>query len=171
MTLTLAKSKFGFSWNSTSVKSKSAANRFQPPPIARPRSNRLHTDPILERSSPGPQSFPFSNAGLLSLILTPNPQRPTRVSFPALLIPLISCPRLRQRYQEDNSVYATGRLAVIMLLPKGGVNWKAAKSRLPPTRALLAFVTRTRFLLCVAIAGITILLWRGISTSASEMQK
>lgn len=59
----------------------------------------------------------------------------------------------------------------IMLLPKGGVTWKSAKSRLPPSRAILHFLTRTRFLVFVALAGLIILLWQGISTSASEMQR
>src|SRR5690349_12305328 len=58
-----------------------------------------------------------------------------------------------------------------MLLPKGGVTWKSAKAQLPPTRAIWVFLTRTRFLLCVALAGIVLLLWRGVSTSASEMQR
>lgn len=58
-----------------------------------------------------------------------------------------------------------------MLLPKGGLNWKAARAQLPPTRALWNVLTRTRFLLLVAITGIVILLWRGISSSASEMQR
>jgi hypothetical protein len=57
-----------------------------------------------------------------------------------------------------------------MLLPKGGVTWKSAKARLPPWRAILVLVTRTRFLVSVAIAGLLILLWSGISKSASEMQ-
>ncbi|KAK1756859.1 Anp1-domain-containing protein [Echria macrotheca] len=57
-----------------------------------------------------------------------------------------------------------------MLLPKGGVSWKAARANLPPTRAIWVFLTRTRFLLFVAVAGAILLLWRGISTSASEMQ-
>jgi hypothetical protein len=58
-----------------------------------------------------------------------------------------------------------------MLLPKGGITWKSAKANLPPTRAIYVFLTRTRFLLFVALAGIIILLWRGVSTSASEMQR
>lgn len=58
-----------------------------------------------------------------------------------------------------------------MLLPKGGVTWKSAKAQLPPTRAIWVFLTRTRFLLSVALAGIVLLLWRGVSTSASEMQR
>lgn len=58
-----------------------------------------------------------------------------------------------------------------MLLPKGGVNWKAAKARLPPSRAVLAFLTRTRFLVVVALLGTIILLWRGITSSASEMKE
>merc|ERR1712093_649092 len=40
---------------------------------------------------------------------------------------------------------------VVMLLPKGGVTWKSAKAQLPPTRAIWVFLTRTRFLLCVAL--------------------
>ncbi|KAL2134107.1 hypothetical protein VTI74DRAFT_994 [Chaetomium olivicolor] len=58
-----------------------------------------------------------------------------------------------------------------MLLPKGGLDWKAAKASLPPTRAIWLMLTRTRFLILVALAGIILLLWRGISSSASEMQK
>ena len=58
-----------------------------------------------------------------------------------------------------------------MLIPKGGVTWKSAKANLPPARAIWVFLTRTRFLLCLALAGIVILLWRGVSTSASEMQR
>ncbi|CAI7629045.1 unnamed protein product [Penicillium pancosmium] len=57
-----------------------------------------------------------------------------------------------------------------MLLPKGGVNWKSARSRLPPWRAVLVLLTRTRFLVSLAVTGLIILLWRGVSKSASEMQ-
>ncbi|KKK19382.1 hypothetical protein P175DRAFT_0107504 [Aspergillus ochraceoroseus IBT 24754] len=57
-----------------------------------------------------------------------------------------------------------------MLLPKGGVTWKSAKARLPPWRAVLVLVTRTRFLISLAVTGLIVLLWRGISSSASEMQ-
>jgi len=58
-----------------------------------------------------------------------------------------------------------------MLLPKGGVNWKAARSRLPPARAIWHFLTRTRFLLLVALSLIAVLLWRGLHGSVEEMQK
>lgn len=58
-----------------------------------------------------------------------------------------------------------------MLLPKGGFNWKAARAQLPPSRAVWSFVTRTRFLLGVALTGVILLLWRGISTAGSEMQR
>ncbi|KAH8671051.1 Anp1-domain-containing protein [Xylariales sp. PMI_506] len=55
------------------------------------------------------------------------------------------------------------------MLPKGGMTWKSARSQLPPTRAIWVFLTKPRFLLSIAIAGVVILLWRGIRTSASEM--
>ncbi|PSS27211.1 glycosyltransferase family 62 protein [Amorphotheca resinae ATCC 22711] len=58
-----------------------------------------------------------------------------------------------------------------MLLPKGGITWKSAKANLPPARAIWVFLTRTRFLLLLAVTGILLLLWRGLSTSASEMQR
>lgn len=58
-----------------------------------------------------------------------------------------------------------------MLLPKGGVTWKSAKARLPPWRAILVLVTRTRFLVSMTVAGLLLLLWSGISRSASEMQR
>ncbi|KAL1983210.1 hypothetical protein VTN96DRAFT_384 [Rasamsonia emersonii] len=57
-----------------------------------------------------------------------------------------------------------------MLLPKGGVTWKSARARLPPWRAVVVLLTRPRFLVSVAVAGLIILLWRGISKSAAEMQ-
>ncbi|GAB1315176.1 hypothetical protein MFIFM68171_05386 [Madurella fahalii] len=57
-----------------------------------------------------------------------------------------------------------------MLLPKGGVSWKAARASLPPTRAIWVLLTRSRFLLLVAVAGTILLLWRGISTSAPDLQ-
>ncbi|KAK5044909.1 hypothetical protein LTR84_010281 [Exophiala bonariae] len=56
-----------------------------------------------------------------------------------------------------------------MLLPKGGVNWKSAKSKLPPWKAILMFLTRTRFLVAVALTGLIVLLWRGITVSTREM--
>ncbi|EGS18331.1 uncharacterized protein CTHT_0063550 [Thermochaetoides thermophila DSM 1495] len=58
-----------------------------------------------------------------------------------------------------------------MLLPKGGVSWKAARARLPPGRAIFVVLTRARFLLLIAIAAIIVLLWHGISSSAPEMQR
>ncbi|KAL2170338.1 hypothetical protein VTG60DRAFT_4924 [Thermothelomyces hinnuleus] len=58
-----------------------------------------------------------------------------------------------------------------MLLPKGGVSWKAARANLPPRRAILVFFTRSRFLLLIALASIIVLLWRGIRSSAPEMQR
>jgi len=58
-----------------------------------------------------------------------------------------------------------------MLLPKGGVNWKSARARLPPSRAIWNFITRTRFLLFVAVLGIVLLLWNGLSGTAEEMQR
>ncbi|KAL2158200.1 hypothetical protein VTH06DRAFT_4520 [Thermothelomyces fergusii] len=53
-----------------------------------------------------------------------------------------------------------------MLLPKGGISWNAARANLP-TRAL-SVVTKSRFLLFVALAGTIALLWRGIRSSAPE---
>ena len=58
-----------------------------------------------------------------------------------------------------------------MLLPKGGVTWKSAKARLPPWKAIIMFLTRTRFLVAVALTGLIILLWRGISVSTQQMSK
>ena len=58
-----------------------------------------------------------------------------------------------------------------MLFPKGGMNWKAARARLPPGRAIWNFITRTRFLLLVAVAGIIILIWDGVSGTAGDIQR
>lgn len=58
-----------------------------------------------------------------------------------------------------------------MLLPKGGLQWKAARARLPHTKAMISLITKPRSLLIVTLVGITLLLWRGISSSASDMQR
>ena len=58
-----------------------------------------------------------------------------------------------------------------MLLPKGGITWKSAKAQIPATRAMLVLLTRTRFLLLIAITTVALLLWRGIRTSASDLQR
>lgn len=58
-----------------------------------------------------------------------------------------------------------------MILPKGGVNWKAARARLPPSRAIWRFLTQTRVLLAMAVTGIILLVWNGFSGTAGEMQR
>ncbi|OBT76098.1 hypothetical protein VF21_04844 [Pseudogymnoascus sp. 05NY08] len=59
-----------------------------------------------------------------------------------------------------------------MLLPKdGATTWKSARSRFPPSRAVWVFVTRTRFLLGVALFGAVLLTWRSIRASAADMQR
>lgn len=57
-----------------------------------------------------------------------------------------------------------------MLLPKA-YNWKTARASFPPPRAIWVFVARTRFLLALALVTGVILLYRSVSSSASEMQK
>ncbi|KAH7325940.1 family 62 glycosyltransferase [Stachybotrys elegans] len=57
-----------------------------------------------------------------------------------------------------------------MLLSKGSVNWKAAKSQIPNTRVIWNFLTRTRFLLLVVVACMILILWGGIRSSASDVQ-
>ena len=58
-----------------------------------------------------------------------------------------------------------------MLLPKSGVNWKSAQARLPPTRAIWRFLTQTKVLLSAALLGVVILLYRGVSGTAGEVQR
>ncbi|OCK81809.1 glycosyltransferase family 62 protein [Lepidopterella palustris CBS 459.81] len=58
-----------------------------------------------------------------------------------------------------------------MLLPKGGYSWKAARARLPPSRAVWHLVRNTRFLLFIGLAGIVVTLWRSMGSAAGEMQR
>jgi hypothetical protein len=58
-----------------------------------------------------------------------------------------------------------------MLLPKGGVSWKSARAQLPPTRVLRTSLNRTRILLLIAAIGVFLFIWRGISSSAAEVQR
>ena len=82
-------------------------------------------------------------------------------NHPTSSFPLIDCAILR----ADSAV-----ASLDMLMPKGGVNWKSAKSKLPPSKAVLRVVTNTRLLLAVAALGTVLLLWRGLSGTA-EMGK
>lgn len=62
--------------------------------------------------------------------------------------------------------------SLTMLLPKGsGINWKSTRARLPPSRAIWNFLTRTRFLLFVAVAGIIVLIWNGVRGTAGDWQR
>lgn len=58
-----------------------------------------------------------------------------------------------------------------MLLPKGGVNWKSAKSKLPAWRALIVFLMRARVLAVIAMTVVFVMLWRVISDSTEVMSK
>ncbi len=58
-----------------------------------------------------------------------------------------------------------------MLLSKDAVDWKAARARLPPSRVVWNFVTGTRFLLAVALVGVIILIWDGVSGTAGDIQR
>ncbi|KAF2840689.1 glycosyltransferase family 62 protein [Patellaria atrata CBS 101060] len=58
-----------------------------------------------------------------------------------------------------------------MLVPKGGITWKSARARLPPSRAVYHTLARPRTLLLIAVTATIVLLWRGLSGTAEEMQK
>ncbi|EZF26687.1 hypothetical protein H112_01227 [Trichophyton rubrum D6] len=58
-----------------------------------------------------------------------------------------------------------------MLLPKGGVTWKSAKAHLPPWKAVLMLISKLRFIISIAAAGLVVLLWGGVSRSTAEMQR
>ncbi|EGD93902.1 N-glycosyl-transferase [Trichophyton tonsurans CBS 112818] len=58
-----------------------------------------------------------------------------------------------------------------MLLPKGGVTWKSAKANLPPWKAVLMLISKPRFIISIAAAGLVVLLWGGVSRSTAEMQR
>ncbi|RBQ68043.1 hypothetical protein FVER14953_02813 [Fusarium verticillioides] len=47
-----------------------------------------------------------------------------------------------------------------MLLPGGGLSWKAAKAQMPPSRILRSNLTRSRLLLLIGVTGIVMLLYR-----------
>jgi hypothetical protein len=57
-----------------------------------------------------------------------------------------------------------------MLVGKG-YSWKAAKARLPPSRAVWHTVRNPRFLLSLGVVSIIILLWRSMGSAAGEMQR
>ncbi|KAH7148651.1 putative ANP1 protein [Dactylonectria macrodidyma] len=57
-----------------------------------------------------------------------------------------------------------------MLLPQGGLNWKATKAKLPLSRFLRNNVTRSRFFPLVVAVCVFLLLWRGLFGSAPAPQ-
>jgi ABC-type sulfate transport system permease subunit len=61
-------------------------------------------------------------------------------------------------------------MRVNAMLPKG-VTWKSARNRFPGLRQLLKLILRPRFLVIVAIAGISLLLWSQAQLSASKVEK
>lgn len=57
-----------------------------------------------------------------------------------------------------------------MLLPKG-MNAKTVREKLPPWKALIGVLARTRFWLVVIVGVVVILLLRGFASSAKDMQR
>ncbi|KAF2269205.1 hypothetical protein CC78DRAFT_487550 [Lojkania enalia] len=57
------------------------------------------------------------------------------------------------------------------MLASKGYSWKAARSRLPPTRAFWHIARTPRFLLSIGLVSIIILLWRSMGSAAGEMQR
>lgn len=105
------------------------------------------------------------------------PRRPARRLNPGLRrhhLPLVASfdPAAAPRRRNTISANAAGvSPPLAMLFPKDGVSWKAARARMPPSRVIIRAVTQTRLLLCVAIAGIMLLVWNGLSGTAGEMQR
>jgi len=58
-----------------------------------------------------------------------------------------------------------------MILPQGGVTWKSAKARFPPTRAFARFAAQPRVVLIVAVLTTFIILWRALRGTSEELQK
>lgn len=58
-----------------------------------------------------------------------------------------------------------------MLIPKGSLTWKSTKSRLPASRQIWFFLTKTRFLPYLTGALIILLLWSSFGGTAGEMQR
>ncbi|KAF2117766.1 Anp1-domain-containing protein [Lophiotrema nucula] len=57
------------------------------------------------------------------------------------------------------------------MLAGKGYSWKAARSRLPPTRAFWHILRNTRFLISIGLVSVIILLWRSMGSAAGEMQR
>ncbi|KAK4147949.1 Anp1-domain-containing protein [Dichotomopilus funicola] len=57
-----------------------------------------------------------------------------------------------------------------MLFPKGGVNWKGARTNLPPTRGLWKLLAKSRLLFLVGLTGLVVLLWRTIRSTTPRVQ-
>lgn len=59
---------------------------------------------------------------------------------------------------------------MVTMIPKG-MTVKTIRNKLPPLRAIGQVVLRTRFLFFVFLSAFIIILWRGFSSSAANMQK
>ncbi|KAF2004975.1 glycosyltransferase family 62 protein [Amniculicola lignicola CBS 123094] len=57
------------------------------------------------------------------------------------------------------------------MLGEKGSSWKAARARLPPTRALYHAVRNTRVLGAIAAVTVMLILWRSMGGAAGEMQR
>lgn len=58
-----------------------------------------------------------------------------------------------------------------MLLPQGGVEWKSAKARFPPTRAFARFAAQPRIVLLIAGLTTFIIIWRALRGTSEELHK
>jgi hypothetical protein len=58
-----------------------------------------------------------------------------------------------------------------MLLPHGGLNWKAAKAQMSQGRVLRSSLTRSRLLFLIGITGIVMLLYRSFRATPPGPQK
>ncbi|MCJ1308452.1 hypothetical protein MMC25_002105 [Agyrium rufum] len=56
-----------------------------------------------------------------------------------------------------------------MLLPKGGINWKSTRARLPPSRKIIGIFSRPRTFVYAIIAVLLFLLWKGVSYGAKDI--
>lgn len=138
-----------------------------PPPPPPPCSSTSHLSPVATTHKISPRSVPTT----VSNHLTP-PHR----AIPPSHVPIVDSDSVRQRSGSVKASQPLGgqppKPARAMLLPKGSnITWKSARSRLPPTRAIWNFLTRTKFLLFVVLFGIVVLIWNGVRGTAGDWQR
>ena len=79
--------------------------------------------------------------------------------------------RVSQAREDEKSGTASAGAPRFSMLAGKGYSWKAARARLPPSRAVWNTVRNPRLLFSIGLVTAIVLLWRSMGSATKEMQR